>query len=258
MFLVRRLGLLILLTGILCGCSETEDVVLPEITVAFVAYEGTDTAKFLLTADPPNAGAGSFNRIHRCRSATFSQVGGDSEGCFFHTIYCAIRYIGLLGCINPLRFWEKSTKDYPISGFGLSADESFNGYVLGSPRRVTTQPFVVPDSVVPEPVLEEPVLEGRMYWVERMKIRRADLDGSNIQDLVTSSHRIERSNFYKSIALDVAGGKMYWADKEKIRRADLDGSNIQDIYTTGGEGQLYKKTYVRCQRKKDILDKKSY
>ena len=36
------------------------------------------------------------------------------------------------------------------------------------------------------------------------KIRRADLDGSNVRDIVTGLDQIA------SLALDVAGGKIYW------------------------------------------------
>ena len=72
----------------------------------------------------------------------------------------------------------------------------------------------------------------KMYWVDEdtHKIQRANLDGSNIEDLVTTELETP-----EAIALDVAGGKMYWTDKgtTKIQRANLDGSNIEDLVTTG-------------------------
>ena len=71
-----------------------------------------------------------------------------------------------------------------------------------------------------------------MYWTDSGtdKIQRANLDGSNVQDLVTRGLR-----YPSGIALDVAEGKMYWTDSltEKIQRANLDGSNVQDLVTTG-------------------------
>ena len=71
----------------------------------------------------------------------------------------------------------------------------------------------------------------KMYWVDEdtHKIQRANLDGSNIEDLVTTELETP-----EAIALDVAGGKMYWTDKgtTKIQRANLDGSNIEDLVTT--------------------------
>ena len=71
-----------------------------------------------------------------------------------------------------------------------------------------------------------------IYWTDygTDKIQRANLDGSNIVDLVTQG--LESPD---GIALDVAGGKMYWADygTDKIQRANLDGSNIEDLITRG-------------------------
>ena len=68
-----------------------------------------------------------------------------------------------------------------------------------------------------------------MYWADEnvQKIQRGDIDGSNIEDLVTGITKP------RALALDVAGGKMYWADEEvdKIQRANLDGSNIEDLIT---------------------------
>ena len=71
-----------------------------------------------------------------------------------------------------------------------------------------------------------------MYWGERLpgKIRRANLDGSGLEDLVTGL------GLPRSIALDEGGGKMYWPDGDspmKIQRANLDGSNVEDLVTTG-------------------------
>ena len=67
-----------------------------------------------------------------------------------------------------------------------------------------------------------------IYWAdeEADKIRRADLDGSNIEDLVSAEVMKP-----KALALDLTSGKMYWADEEvkKIQRSNLDGSNIEDL-----------------------------
>ena len=74
------------------------------------------------------------------------------------------------------------------------------------------------------------VAEGKMYWVDRWtaKIQRANLDGSQIEDLVTIG--LEEPT---DLALDVAGGKMYWTDRltDKIKRANLDGSQTEDLVT---------------------------
>ena len=71
-----------------------------------------------------------------------------------------------------------------------------------------------------------------MYWTDYWtdKIQRANLDGSNVEDLITQG-----LGSPGGIALDVAGGKMYWTDSgtDKIQRANLDGSNIEDLVTQG-------------------------
>ena len=85
------------------------------------------------------------------------------------------------------------------------------------------------------------ISNGKMYWTHSEwnsataeftngKIQRANLDGSNVEDLVTTG-----LGDPKGIALDVAGGKMYWThlDSDKIQRANLDGSNVEDLVTTG-------------------------
>ena len=77
-----------------------------------------------------------------------------------------------------------------------------------------------------------------MYWADAHKIRRANLDGTNIQDLVTIGNMGEV--YADNLALDVIAGKMYWGEHatRKIRRANLDGSNVEDLLTgvNGPEG----------------------
>ena len=77
------------------------------------------------------------------------------------------------------------------------------------------------------------VAEGDLFFLwtddDTDKIRRANLDGSNVQILVTGL------GVPYGIALDVVGGKMYWTDigRDKIQRANLDGSHIEDLVTQG-------------------------
>ena len=69
---------------------------------------------------------------------------------------------------------------------------------------------------------------SQVYWTTKSKIQRANLNGSNVKDLVTGL------SSPLSLALDVVGGKMYWTrslSPAKIQRANLDGSNIEDLVT---------------------------
>ena len=72
---------------------------------------------------------------------------------------------------------------------------------------------------------------AKLYWSDwgTDKIQRADLDGSNVEDLVTSAGL----NGPDGLSLDLAGGKIYWADAgtNKIQRANLDGSGVEDLVT---------------------------
>ena len=72
-----------------------------------------------------------------------------------------------------------------------------------------------------------------LYWSDwgSDKIQRANLDGSNVEDLVAGAGL----DGPDGLTLDLAGGKIYWTDAgtEKIQRADLDGSNVEDLVTTG-------------------------
>ena len=61
------------------------------------------------------------------------------------------------------------------------------------------------------------------------KIQRANLDGSDVETLLTTE-----LGAVGGFSLDVAGNKMYWANEvaHKIQRANLDGSDIEDLVTT--------------------------
>ncbi len=83
---------------------------------------------------------------------------------------------------------------------------------------------------------------GIMYWTNSGEsavadgtIKRADLDGANIEHVLTAGLVDPRG-----IALDVNAGKMYWADGAAIRRANLDGSGVEDLIdlNMGGAAQV--------------------
>ncbi len=66
---------------------------------------------------------------------------------------------------------------------------------------------------------------NQLYWVDAGmdKIKRAKLDGSSIEDLVTGGMVTP-----EDVELDLGSGKMYWSDAvpDKIMRANLDGTNV--------------------------------
>ena len=77
---------------------------------------------------------------------------------------------------------------------------------------------------------------AKMYWTEsdagdnrNQRIRRMNLDGSGVEDLIVDGLRLPAE-----IVLDVQRGKMYWVERGlfyRIRRANLDGSDVEDLVT---------------------------
>ncbi len=72
---------------------------------------------------------------------------------------------------------------------------------------------------------------GFLYWTEVFgkRIARSDLNGGNVQTLVTTQSEFGISD----VVLDVPAGLMYWTEPlgQLIRRANLDGSNVQTVLT---------------------------
>ena len=81
---------------------------------------------------------------------------------------------------------------------------------------------------------QPPSEEGKIYWTNPVEgIQRADLDGTNVEQLVKPELR-----YPADIALDVDGGKIYWTDSGRrgwgIYWSDLDGSNLKSFPRGGG------------------------
>ena len=155
----------------------------------------------------------------------FASDTGDAEAAYADPVIVRDGDRGRLAIVH-------ATTEYVGLLNGEVAAEIILNSLLAPPMMETVKPPVEtepePEIVVPEP---EPKAEY-MYWVESDsrsgKIRRANLDGSNVQDLVTGLV------FPQQIALDMTTEKMYWTDynTSKIQRANLDGSNVEDIVTT--------------------------
>ena len=82
---------------------------------------------------------------------------------------------------------------------------------------------------------QKPTVSGepKMYWADwsRQKIQRANLDGSQVETLVSDGWGFRGLERPHSLALDVGQGKMYWADgnASRIQRANLDGSQVETL-----------------------------
>jgi len=92
--------------------------------------------------------------------------------------------------------------------------------------------LLVPGVPYPEGIAVDPT-GGKIYWLRggfsgSPAVQRANLDGTNVEDLITGG-----LGFPQGVALDLIHGKVYWTDssREKIQRANLDGSELEDVLT---------------------------
>ena len=89
---------------------------------------------------------------------------------------------------------------------------------------------------------------GKIYWTEQRtarivgaesfingpSIRRANLDGTKLEDVISTEREI--TNRPQALELDLDTGKMYWSDYIRgntLLRADLSGTNEEIFFTTG-------------------------
>ena len=95
-------------------------------------------------------------------------------------------------------------------------------------KTIVSEGRKVPDGIVVD------VTGGHIYWTKMGNpsandgsIDRADLDGSNITNIVPSGATWTP----KQLQLDAKNRKLYWCDREGMRvmRANLDGSNVETL-----------------------------
>ena len=86
---------------------------------------------------------------------------------------------------------------------------------------------------------------GKMYWISAARIQGANLDGSEIETLVTGEGDYDYDYpRFESLGLDVVDSRMYWIDHGEdglggpIRRADLEGSGAEDLVVPERHGYI--------------------
>ena len=75
--------------------------------------------------------------------------------------------------------------------------------------------------------------QGKIYFVGNSpggpnSVRRADLDGSNVEVVVPGL------TSPTDVVVDPSGGKVYWTDNTLIQRANLDGTAVETVVSTSG------------------------
>ena len=202
------------------GAAPAPDLVVQSPTVS--PSSPTAGASFTLSATVRNQGSGQSAsttlRYYRSTDATIS-TSDTEEGSDAVSSLSASR-----------------TSAQPIS---LTAPSSAGTYyygacvesVSGESNTQNNCSTAVTVTIAAAPT-QEPAGVSKMYWSDwgTDKIQRADLDGSNVEDLVTTG-----LDGPDGLSVDAAAGKLYWTDAgtAKIQRANLDGSNIEDLITSG-------------------------
>ncbi|GAB5513224.1 MAG: DUF4347 domain-containing protein [Rhodopirellula baltica] len=85
--------------------------------------------------------------------------------------------------------------------------------------------------------MEIDLLNSKIYWVEdddfENHVKRADLDGNNVETLRTETAGGLYFTRPNDIELDLANGHIYWTDQMRrtLERMDLDGSNETVLFT---------------------------
>ena len=211
-------------TGLALGIPEPTGPVIPNNAPVFT--EGDSTTRTVAENTPSGTPIGAPISATDVDEDTLTYTLGGTDAAAFSIE----RMTGQLHTLAPLDYDTQAAYSVTV------AVSDGNG---GSDTITVT--IHVTDSTDP------PVLGVYMYWADTgaNKIQRANLDGSNVQDLVPAG-----SGRPVGIALDLAGGKMYWTDRDKadetdptgrssIQRANLDGSNVETLVLGGNSVKEY-------------------
>ena len=110
---------------------------------------------------------------------------------------------------------------FVLNGYDSSGNLAYSGSAIAD---------VVAESQVTVRITLRKQGDKIYYWATSGSIRRANLDGSQIEDLVIPRSSV--SSGLNGLVLDVGSDKMYWTEPgrtDRIRRANLDGSQIEDL-----------------------------
>lgn len=139
----------------------------------------------------------------------------------FAALMSFIMMVCLIGCDDD------NTKDEPVNSVESPVKNSWDVEDLGTGLNRPTS-------------IALDVAAGKVYWTDDWRnIIRANLDGSNVEVLITNDITMEalgtRLEEVSGIALDAVAGKMYWTwhrgRSGKIQRANLDGPGRAMTYS---------------------------
>jgi sugar lactone lactonase YvrE len=183
-----------------------------------------------------------------------SELDGSSDDVVFEYTSGAVSLA--IDMKNGILFWVSASGEVVAGNLAAGTRQVVVSSILVSPYSVAFDPLtrqiywtdysrntvarMFPDGSNPTEVLTDVVgssiaIDWRrrmIYWsdfhAEEMRIRRSDLDGSNIEDFVTDS-----LGYPIGVEVDSKGEFVYWCDwaKERIERVRIDGAGRQTLAT---------------------------
>ena len=140
--------------------------------------------------------------------------------------------------------------NYSVSGIELDIHNQMiywtnDDHLFDEPHGILRAPLS--DTTSDEYIVTESVSDialahalSKIYWTVcnhfRCVIRRANLDGTEVEDIIDSETRTTNSDIYFTgkLAIDNKGQKIYWTERSegKIKRANLDGTGVEELLSS--------------------------
>ncbi|MDC0936597.1 hypothetical protein OAS39_09935 [Pirellulales bacterium] len=167
--------------------------------------------------------------------------------------YSLVDYQGLTGQFDAISVDGLGSSEYSLN-YGSGVDDvvtlslsprpkaassiywtdSINNTINWSNLDGSAQQVIIPNIERPRGIEVDPINE-HIYWVDDTMVRRANLDGTNVEPLDSALRQNDGD-----VAIDSVEGKVYWTDlrDSNIRRSNLDGSNPENWLPTdvGAQG----------------------
>ena len=182
-------------------------------------------------------GGAAFRLMKRAAGGILGDVNGDGLVDIADALFVAMYSINSSAL-------EAHIPNISLGDVDADGDIDFtDAYLIGTYSVNPSDPALPPgigqavpdsESSVSETSENQDTVLSHIYWTDigRGEIQRTNLNGSNIETLITGSESPA------GLALDMDGGKIYWTDASpnapstgKIQRTDLDGSNTKTLIT---------------------------
>ena len=210
------------------GSHTFRDVPAGEYIVVVVAYDANGnqqpTASSVVTViDPAVRGglAAPTNVVARVNRGAVTVTWTDGQGALGHLVFLFRSDFAGDPLVATADGSSHTFRDVPPDGYiavVVAYDANDNLYAISN--------IVTLSGAVSGPVV------GKIYWtdISANKVQRANLDGSEVEDLVVSGARAP-----SGVAVDLDAGQLYWADfgAGRIQRINLDGDQNQSVVVQG-------------------------